>query len=450
MRALLADAPGKDPYAVITARAQALALDGLENGWSGPPFDPFELADLTGVETVPREDIEDARLVSPAEGQPRIEFNPQRRPARVRFSVAHELGHLLFPDHADQVRYRNQGHGADRRKDAWQLEVLCNVAAAELLMPIGSLPGSESEDLSLPHLLDLRATFGVSTEALLRRLVRLTSHTASMFAARRYDDGYRLDYVVDSHAWQSGLRPGAALGQETVLARCTAVGFSTDGVESWPGVDEPLIIQAVGIPTYPGDRYPRVVGLIQPETARERRASGIRYLRGDATDPQIDGPTIIAHVVNNAAQRWGGHGFAMALRERFPSAYTNYTTWASSSGNRRLGAVHLADAEPDVWVASLVAQAGYGDNPTPAPRLRLKALRDCLEALAGLALERKASVHMPPIGTGQAGMSWPPVRDLILDELVDRGIAATVYVLPHQPMPDETPPVKQPPLAGIV
>ena len=35
------------------------------------------------------------------------------------------------------------------------------------------------------------------------------------------------------------------------------------------------------------------------------------------------------------------------------------------------------------------------------PRLRLPALRDCLEALAGEARALDASVHMPSIGTGQ-------------------------------------------------
>lgn len=65
------------------------------------------------------------------------------------------------------------------------------------------------------------------------------------------------------------------------------------------------------------------------------------------------------------------------------------------------------------------------------------ALRDALDRLADLAIEHDASVHMPLIGTGQAGGSWPVVRDLVLAELVDRGVKVTVYVLPEQPMPDE-------------
>src|SRR3954463_1595431 len=106
---LLDESGQSDPYTEIARRAREIVLDALEEGWSGPPFDPFELAERVGIETVPREDLDDARLVSPqGEEPPRIEFNPHRRPARVRFSVAHELGHFLFSDHAAQTRYRTE------------------------------------------------------------------------------------------------------------------------------------------------------------------------------------------------------------------------------------------------------------------------------------------------------------------------------------------------------
>ena len=109
-----------------------------------------------------------------------IEFNPNRRPARLNFSIAHEISHLLFRDHHEHTRYRD---GTYRRRDDWQLEMLCNIAAAELLMPAGALPIRETRDLSLVRLLDQCRRFGVSTEALLRRVVRLTDTQACVFAA---------------------------------------------------------------------------------------------------------------------------------------------------------------------------------------------------------------------------------------------------------------------------
>jgi O-acetyl-ADP-ribose deacetylase (regulator of RNase III) len=434
VRLLIEEHANSDPMATIEHRARELTLTAMEEGWAGPPYDPFQLADALAIEIVARQDLDDARLVS-AGGKPRIEFNPQRRPARIRFSVAHEIGHFLFKDYAERIRYRDL---SQRRADDWQLEILCNVAAAEFLMPAGALPIRESEDLSLAHLLDQRARFGVSTEALLRRVVKLTDRPACLFAAARLgaSEGFRIDYLVGSRAWRPHVMTGQRLSPDSVLSHCTAVGFSDHATERWN--DEDLLVQAVGVPPYPGDSYPRLVGLLEPQTDAGLRDVGMRYVRGDAAQPRRDGPTIIAHVVNNRARTWGGRGFAVSLMERFPDARDQYAAWGSA-GNQRLGTLHLAESDSDLWIASLVAQAGYGDVPSARPRLRLAALRQSLEALAAVANERQASVHMPLLGTGQGGTPWPKVRDLVLEELADRHVATTVYVLPDALMPEDAP-----------
>jgi Zn-dependent peptidase ImmA (M78 family)/O-acetyl-ADP-ribose deacetylase (regulator of RNase III) len=431
---MLSGADEQDPLALIERRAREVALDAMENGWDGPPYDPFELADFLGIELVARQVLDDARLVSVGD-RPRIEFNPARRPARVRFSIAHEIGHFLFPDFAQQVRYRD---AEQRPGDDWQLEVLCNIAAAEFLMPAGAFPIAETENLSLPHLLDLRGRFEVSTEALLRRAVKLTDRSSCLFAAARLEDaaGFRVDYLVHSRSWDPGLAPGTRLPPTSVLHRCTAVGFADDAAEEWAG--QHLHVQAVGVPPYPGDSFPRLVGLLAPTDGVDRRETGLRYVRGDASEPRAAGPAIVAHVVNDRARSWGGRGFAASLMQRFPDARDEYGEWASA-GNARRGAVHVAKVAEQVWIASLVAQSGYGDAPAERPRLRLSALRQALESLAFTAQRLGADVHMPAIGTGQGGARWPNVRDLVLEELADRHVPVTVYVLPDAPMPEDTP-----------
>jgi len=431
---LLEESGASEPLETIEARAREIALQAIETGWKGPPYDPFRLADILEIELVAREDLEDARLVALA-GKPRIEFNPARRPARVRFSIAHEIGHFLFSDYGERVRYRDV---SERRGDDWQLEVLCNVAAAEFLMPIGAFPIEEAEDLSLPHLLDQRARFGVSTEALLRRVVKLTNRPSSLFAAARLPESgtFRLDYLVSSRAWDPNLEPGWVLAAPSVLARCTAVGFSDDATEQWGS--ETVRVQAVGAPPYPGDTFPRLVGLLQPESDREPQDTWLRYVRGDASEPRTEGPGIIAHIVSDRARSWGGHGFVRDLISRYPDAREDYAAWASTPGNLKRGAVHLAEVDNDLWIASLVAQAGHGE-PAPRPRVRLGALCQALAALAEFARERDASIHMPPIGTGQGGGRWPEIRDLILAELADQHVPTTVYVLPEQAMPEDAP-----------
>ena len=434
VRAFMSTAGTDDPVREIARRAQDWALKAIEEGWSGPPFDPFELAAHRGVELVARQDLEDARLVS-VDGKPCIEFNPNRRPARVRFSVAHELGHLFFADYAARPRHRG-AEAALREADEWQLELLCNLAAAELLMPEGALARREPAELSLAHLLDLRSQFGVSTEALLNRIVRLAEEPVALFtAARKEADAgeFRVDYVVPSRAWRPSLAGGSRVTADSVLSHCTAVGYTDHAIESWDR-DGDLEVQAVGIPPYPGHRFPRIAGLIRPAAGMEAHGAGIRYIRGDATKPQSELPTIIAHVVNDRARRWGGHGFARSLARRYPQVRDAFAASAEERGGRTLGTVHLDVAAPGLWVASMVAQAGYGESTKP--RLRLPALRDCLRALAEHAVEREAEVHMPLMGTGQGGMHWPTVRDLVLDGVCRADVDVIVYVLPESPMPE--------------
>jgi Zn-dependent peptidase ImmA (M78 family) len=438
VRRFMVDAGVDNPVGEITRRAQDWALEAIDEGWAGPPFDPFELADRRGVQLVARQDLEDARLVSVDDG-PRIEFNPNRRPARVRFSIAHELGHLMFSDYADRPRHRGDRDEvkALREADEWQLELLCNLAAAELLMPEGALTQRTTEELSLAHLLDLRAQFAVSTEALLNRIVRLSDEPVALFAAARNKDerdSFRVDYVISSRAWKPPVTAGSSVSANSVLSHCTAVGHTDSATERWGSRGE-VEVQAVGIPPYPGHRFPRIAGLLRPVNGAENHGPTIRYVRGDASKPQGNAPVVIAHVVNNRARRWGGQGFARALGRRYPLVRDAFAESYDEPGARDLGSVHIQEASEAAWIASIVAQTGYGESSRP--RLRLPALRDGLRDLASRALELKADVHMPLIGTGQGGMRWPIVRDLVLDCLCRSGVSVVVYVLPDSPMPEE-------------
>ncbi len=417
-----------DPIGWIENASRELSLNAMEDGWEGPPYDSFRLAQWMGVEVVARQDVHDARLAL-ADGGPRIEFNPYRPVARLNFSIAHEIGHLLFADYAEYTRYRE---GESRRRDDWQLEMLCNIAAAELLMPAGALPISGTDDLNLVRLVDQCRRFGVSTEALLRRVVRLTDRQACVFAAARIQSApmFRIDYVIASRNWDCPVRSGDKVSHD-VLARCTAVGYSDDAVVAWGATE--LQVQAVGIPPYPGDRYPRVVGLLEPVDITETHR-GIRYVRGDASAPQTRGPVVIAHIVNDRARRWGGRGLARDLKNKYPEAAEEFAGWPW--GSRRLGEIHVTKANDETWIASMLSQVGYGP-PTRTPRLRVHALQKALERVARLAGQSDAEVHIPLLGTGQGGADWPTVRDLVLEELVNRGVPVTVYVLPDAQMPPE-------------
>src|ERR1700692_1110150 len=93
VRALMQDQDG-DPAHVITHKAIDLSLRAMQEGWTGPPFDPFALAQFLGLRVIPREDIADARTV-PIGPHLTIEFNPNQAKARIRYSIYHEIAHTL-------------------------------------------------------------------------------------------------------------------------------------------------------------------------------------------------------------------------------------------------------------------------------------------------------------------------------------------------------------------
>jgi hypothetical protein len=421
-----------DPVDVITARARDAVLGAIEEGWHGPPFDPFRLAQLMGVPAVPRDDLYDARLVAAEGNRVRLEFNPTRPRGRVRFTIAHELAHTFFPDYRKAVRYRS---GPEAQPDEWQLELLCNIAAGELLMPIGSFQSLEEEPLKIERLMELRKRFEVSTEALLLRAIRLTARPGAVFAAARVDGDnaespFRLDYVIGSRNWSTRLRRGLRVPPTSVLAECTAVGYTAKGRETWAAAVGELAVECVGIPPYPGQRLPRVVGLLLNPLAATP-TNEITELVGDATAPRGSGPRLIAHLVNDKTSNWGGP-FARALKSRYPLAQAAFRDWAGEPGHLKLGQVHVVDIDDGLAVATMVAQRGYG--PSVKTRVRFAALRDCLGEVAAIARDRRAAVHLPRIGTGEGKAEWGIIRELVDDELARAGIEVIVYTLPNTPL----------------
>ncbi|MEU4170092.1 Appr-1-p processing protein [Streptomyces sp. NPDC026665] len=152
----------------------------------------------------------------------------------------------------------------------------------------------------------------------------------------------------------------------------------------------------------------------------------IAYVRGDATAPSVKGVKMIAHVCNDIGG-WG-KGFVLALSRRWPEPEAAYRAWhRGRAGNDfGLGAAQFVQVEPYVWVANLVGQRGIRTGSKGVP-VRYEAIDAALALLAGKAVELGASVHMPRIGCGLAGGTWARVEPLVIERLVRRGLAVTVY-----------------------
>jgi O-acetyl-ADP-ribose deacetylase (regulator of RNase III) len=423
-----------DPIELVTRRAREEVLLAIQAGWQGPPFDPFRLANFLGISTIPREDVLDARLVPAGSRRAQIEFNPNKARGRTRFSIAHEIAHTLFPDCIQNVR--NRGQMTAVRSDDWQLELLCNIAAAEILMPVGSEIDPQAP-ITIDNLLRLQKEFDVSTEAISIRAAKITLEPCTIFAAARTTDGgtatYRFDYGIPSRTSPIQIPKGLQI-RDSILSQCTAIGYTAKGVQQDVGTFKELYLECVGVPPYPGRNYPRFFGVARQKNGQSLEALNVTLLRGNALEPRGTGTRIIAHIVNDKAPNWGA-GFARAVRNKYPEVQRDFKEWASLNPQSfKLGGIHASIASPGLYVASMVAQRGYGESIKP--RIRYAALRECLQQLREIALDRGAQVHMPRIGTGYAGGNWAYILELIDETLTRKGIDVTVYILPGYERPE--------------
>ena len=246
-KSVLTLAGGENPIIAIKRKARELVLLARDRGWNGPPFNPIFIADLLKIPVTANASVADACIVS-TDGKLQIQFNPTQVRERVRFSIAHEIAHSLFADVADEVRNRG---GNKIVKDDWQLEVLCNLAASEFVMPIGSISAREKL-VSLEELMTERRKFDVSAEAFLIRVTKIANEPVVMFCAspssKTADEKtYRVDYSVTSASAPHVLASGFRVPKDSVVNSCAAIGFTNRGIEKWFN-DKKVMIECVGIP----------------------------------------------------------------------------------------------------------------------------------------------------------------------------------------------------------
>lgn len=142
----------------------------------------------------------------------------------------------------------------------------------------------------------------------------------------------------------------------------------------------------------------------------------ISFVVGDATRPLASpGPRCIVHVCNDVGG-WGA-GFVRAVSRRWAAPEAVYR----AEERRTLGSVQLVEVEPNLYVANLIAQNGFPRANAPCA-LDYAALGRCLRTLVEIA-GPDWSFHMPRIGCGIAGGTWPEVEAVLRRELEGRMVA---------------------------
>jgi hypothetical protein len=148
------------------------------------PIDPTGLADFCGVLKIEYRPMIPEAVLAPIEGGFTIYLQnnfvlPNRKRARERFSLAHELAHTFFYDKNSRIPRPMRGSPRGER-----LEHLCQVAASEILLPSPLLKKElerRGKVESIETVFDLAKYFDVSLEALMRRL-----HESRLFEEEKF------------------------------------------------------------------------------------------------------------------------------------------------------------------------------------------------------------------------------------------------------------------------
>lgn len=170
----------------------------------------------------------------------------------------------------------------------------------------------------------------------------------------------------------------------------------------------------------------------------------IKYVKGDATEPQGEGNKFIIHCCNDAGG-WG-RGFVLALSKKWDRPEREYRRWAAGQPSVlapdytdptfRLGEIQVVGVDPYVFVVNMIGQRNYHDftvqvgyEAISLSPIRYGAIEECLMRVLVEAKKENASVHAPRFGAGLAKGNWSKIEEIIQRVLVDNGISVTIYDL---------------------
>jgi hypothetical protein len=200
----------------------------------------------------------------------------------MNFSICHEITHTLFPDCYETVRHR--GRKELNRDREFELELLCDLGAAELLMPAEHFAADLARlGTSLQAVKGLRSRYAASGEAVLIRVAQTSSEPcAVVFLSERlkpveeraaktpeFDLGFapvpaklRVDYVRPSASFPTFIPRDKSVPAGSAAYQCMETHDLAGGTERWDiaGFGD-WSIQAAELPKF-GDGPRRVAVLV--------------------------------------------------------------------------------------------------------------------------------------------------------------------------------------------
>lgn len=428
VKKLIATYSESNPQKIIRDLSRELVLKAFNLGWSGPPYNPIELAKLLKIEVTPNEEIGDARIIPVGSEKLKIQYNPFQKEARINFSIAHEIGHTFFPDCGDKIRNREEVSEGD----LWELEFLCNIAASEILLPYAAFSeDANSKELSLNSLLEISNKYKASLESVFLRFCEVVDNPCAIMIATFQDDKQtklKVDYFKSSHSLNLPAIGNYIIPKTSKAYECLNAGWTSHANEKWEILgNNSFTIYSIGLPPLKKHKQPRVGLFLVPMELSKYTENKLYTIFGDATKPRGYGNKIIVQLLNTSGGM--GFGFGKSMGTKWPASKQTVLRWKEDKKNYKLGSCKLTKLNEDTYVFQMIAQEGLFEKNGVIP-LKYDVLSNCLKKLSIVSIDLSASIHMPQIGAGQAKGDWNIIQGMIHDELVVKGILTSIYILP--------------------
>lgn len=149
-------------------------------GLTLPPYDPVQAIVALGARVSFSASLPFSGLISETDGCTYVMVDSREHQHRQRFTLAHELTHLLLMNLAISMGLRRTvaAHGAE-------VEWICNIGAAEFLMPMNDVRSLSWMDPAPQVVVEGQRVFEVSVEASARRLLEVWGRDFQFAVLRR-------------------------------------------------------------------------------------------------------------------------------------------------------------------------------------------------------------------------------------------------------------------------
>ena len=170
---------------------------------AGPPFDPVHYANALGIKVLEKEDLglDGVLRYDAKRDEFQIELKSDVSASRKKFTLAHEVAHTFFYRDLEEFGERFRGKLDYDNKE----EALCNLAAAELLMPSSVFRSdlarfSEAGNVVAPRtIMSLRDQYQVSLQAACIKVARMRKNLVFVLWRNGEGTSVRADWIVPSY-----------------------------------------------------------------------------------------------------------------------------------------------------------------------------------------------------------------------------------------------------------